>query len=188
MVSIPVKTLAVEANGSVTDVSNYTSCRSTEEDVLKVSLSNYRLSVVLGLNRHCSHFHPLCGFHSLHLICKFVGFFLLYYSKWQMNSSFLLCQLCNFPVGFCQYLLQLRYDFSADLPYSALMPPYKIILTNVKLGSTVIKYSLCTQSVKHAQIIYNPLVFKQTKTAFIFYLKKTLMQQLFLSYLTPVWI
>ncbi|XP_059214266.1 transmembrane protein 132D [Centropristis striata] len=37
MVSVPVKTLAVEADGSVTDVTNYTSCRSTEEDVLKVS-------------------------------------------------------------------------------------------------------------------------------------------------------
>ncbi|XP_023259167.1 transmembrane protein 132D-like isoform X1 [Seriola lalandi dorsalis] len=37
MVSVPVKTLAVEANGSVTDVTNYTSCRSTEEDALKVS-------------------------------------------------------------------------------------------------------------------------------------------------------
>lgn len=36
MVSVPVKTLAVEADGSVTDVTNYTSCRSTEEDVLKV--------------------------------------------------------------------------------------------------------------------------------------------------------
>ncbi|XP_076614790.1 transmembrane protein 132D [Chaetodon auriga] len=37
MVSVPVKTLAVEADGSVTDVTNYTSCRSTEEDALKVS-------------------------------------------------------------------------------------------------------------------------------------------------------
>ncbi|XP_045923753.1 transmembrane protein 132C isoform X2 [Micropterus dolomieu] len=37
MVSVPVKTLAVEADGSVTDVTNYTSCRSTDEDVLKVS-------------------------------------------------------------------------------------------------------------------------------------------------------
>lgn len=36
MVSVPVKTLAVEADGSVTDVTNYTSCRSTEEEVLKV--------------------------------------------------------------------------------------------------------------------------------------------------------
>ncbi|XP_054468515.1 transmembrane protein 132D [Anoplopoma fimbria] len=36
-VSVPVKTLAVEADGSVTDVTNYTSCRSTQEDVLKVS-------------------------------------------------------------------------------------------------------------------------------------------------------
>ncbi|XP_069562705.1 transmembrane protein 132D [Brachyistius frenatus] len=36
-VLVPVKTLAVEANGSVTDVTNHTSCRSTEEDVLKVS-------------------------------------------------------------------------------------------------------------------------------------------------------
>ncbi|KAM7369151.1 hypothetical protein PAMP_013444 [Pampus punctatissimus] len=37
IVSVPMKTLAVEADGSVTDVTNYTSCRSTEEDVLKVS-------------------------------------------------------------------------------------------------------------------------------------------------------
>ncbi|XP_041667486.1 transmembrane protein 132D-like [Cheilinus undulatus] len=37
MVSVPVKTLAVEADGSVTDVSNYTTCKSTEEDVLQVS-------------------------------------------------------------------------------------------------------------------------------------------------------
>uniref|UniRef100_UPI0037E7B281 transmembrane protein 132D-like n=1 Tax=Semicossyphus pulcher TaxID=241346 RepID=UPI0037E7B281 len=37
MVSVPVRTLAVEADGSVTDVTNFTSCRSTEEDVLKVS-------------------------------------------------------------------------------------------------------------------------------------------------------
>uniref|UniRef100_A0A671TLI7 Uncharacterized protein n=1 Tax=Sparus aurata TaxID=8175 RepID=A0A671TLI7_SPAAU len=36
-VSVPVNTLAVEADGSVTDVTKYTSCRSTEEDVLKVS-------------------------------------------------------------------------------------------------------------------------------------------------------
>ncbi|XP_042365857.1 LOW QUALITY PROTEIN: transmembrane protein 132D [Plectropomus leopardus] len=36
-VSVPVKTLAVEADGTVTDVTNYTSCRSTEEDILKVS-------------------------------------------------------------------------------------------------------------------------------------------------------
>lgn len=38
MVSVPVKTLAVEADGSVTDVTNYTSCRSIEQDVLKVRL------------------------------------------------------------------------------------------------------------------------------------------------------
>ncbi|XP_047425005.1 transmembrane protein 132D isoform X2 [Mugil cephalus] len=37
MVSVPVKTLAVEANGSVTDVTSYTGCRSTDEDVVKVS-------------------------------------------------------------------------------------------------------------------------------------------------------
>lgn len=40
MVSVPVKTLAVEADGSVTDVTNYTNCRSAEEDVLKVSNHN----------------------------------------------------------------------------------------------------------------------------------------------------
>lgn len=37
MVAVPVRTLAVESDGSVTDVTNYTSCQSTEEDVLKVS-------------------------------------------------------------------------------------------------------------------------------------------------------
>lgn len=36
-VSVPVKTLAVEPDGSVTDVTNYTSCTSTQDDVLKVS-------------------------------------------------------------------------------------------------------------------------------------------------------
>ncbi|XP_053267752.1 transmembrane protein 132C [Pleuronectes platessa] len=36
-VSVPVKAMAVEADGSVTDVTNSTSCRSTQEDVLKVS-------------------------------------------------------------------------------------------------------------------------------------------------------
>ncbi|CDQ75959.1 unnamed protein product [Oncorhynchus mykiss] len=36
-VSVPVRTLAVEADGSVTDVTNYTNCRSTDENVLKVS-------------------------------------------------------------------------------------------------------------------------------------------------------
>lgn len=44
MVSVPVKTLAVEADGSVTDVTSYTSCRSTEEDVLKVSHGIHRLN------------------------------------------------------------------------------------------------------------------------------------------------
>lgn len=43
MVSVPVKTLAVEASGSVMDVTNYTSCRSTEEDVLKVRHENSRI-------------------------------------------------------------------------------------------------------------------------------------------------
>ncbi|XP_068191181.1 transmembrane protein 132D-like [Antennarius striatus] len=37
MVSVPVKVFAVGANNSVTDVSNYTSCKSTEEEVLKIS-------------------------------------------------------------------------------------------------------------------------------------------------------
>uniref|UniRef100_A0A4W5KH29 Si:dkey-1d7.3 n=1 Tax=Hucho hucho TaxID=62062 RepID=A0A4W5KH29_9TELE len=36
-VSSPVRTLAVEADGTVTDVTNYTNCRSTDENVLKVS-------------------------------------------------------------------------------------------------------------------------------------------------------
>lgn len=37
MVSVPVKTLAVEADGSVTDVTNYTSCKSTDDNILKVT-------------------------------------------------------------------------------------------------------------------------------------------------------
>ncbi|CDQ85844.1 unnamed protein product [Oncorhynchus mykiss] len=37
-VSAPVRTLAVEADGTVTDVTNYTNCRSTDENVLKVQL------------------------------------------------------------------------------------------------------------------------------------------------------
>ncbi|XP_034048801.1 transmembrane protein 132D [Thalassophryne amazonica] len=37
MVSVPVTTLAVEVDGSVTDVTNYTSCTSTDQDVVKVS-------------------------------------------------------------------------------------------------------------------------------------------------------
>ncbi|KAM4720273.1 transmembrane protein 132D-like [Anableps anableps] len=37
MVSVPLKTLAVEPNGTVTDVTNYTNCKSTEMDVIKVS-------------------------------------------------------------------------------------------------------------------------------------------------------
>ncbi|XP_067114803.1 transmembrane protein 132D [Osmerus mordax] len=37
MASVPVKILAVEAGGSVTDVTNYTSCATTQEDILKVS-------------------------------------------------------------------------------------------------------------------------------------------------------
>ncbi|XP_015254113.1 PREDICTED: transmembrane protein 132D-like [Cyprinodon variegatus] len=36
-VSVPVKTVAVEADGTVTDVTNSTNCRSTQADVLKVS-------------------------------------------------------------------------------------------------------------------------------------------------------
>ncbi|XP_061913016.1 transmembrane protein 132D-like [Entelurus aequoreus] len=37
MLKVAVKTLAVEANGSVSDVSSFVSCRSTDRDVLKVS-------------------------------------------------------------------------------------------------------------------------------------------------------
>lgn len=67
--------------------------------------------------------------------------------------------------GFCQYLVQ---DFLADLPFSALVPRHKIILTNVKLGTMVIKYSLCMQSVKYAQIIHNPLVLNTLKQLLYF--------------------
>lgn len=33
---MPVRTVAVEEDGAVTDVSDYTDCSSTDEDVLKV--------------------------------------------------------------------------------------------------------------------------------------------------------
>ncbi|KAJ8263232.1 hypothetical protein COCON_G00156890 [Conger conger] len=36
-VTVPVRTVAVEQDGSVTDVSDFTDCRSTDEDILKVS-------------------------------------------------------------------------------------------------------------------------------------------------------
>lgn len=38
-VVMPVRTVAVEEDGVVTDVSDYTDCSSTDEDVLKVSFS-----------------------------------------------------------------------------------------------------------------------------------------------------
>ncbi|KAI4899747.1 hypothetical protein NFI96_000964 [Prochilodus magdalenae] len=40
-VVVPVRTVAVEADGSVTDVSDFTDCSSTDEDVLKVRRSPY---------------------------------------------------------------------------------------------------------------------------------------------------
>lgn len=39
-VVMPVRTVAVEEDGVVTDVSDYTDCSSTNEDVLKVRLRN----------------------------------------------------------------------------------------------------------------------------------------------------
>ena len=35
-VAVPVRVMAVEADGSVSDITNATTCRSTEDDVLKV--------------------------------------------------------------------------------------------------------------------------------------------------------
>ena len=37
---MPVRTVAVEEDGVVTDVSDYTDCSSTDEDVLKVGFSS----------------------------------------------------------------------------------------------------------------------------------------------------
>lgn len=47
-VLVPVKTLAVEADGSVIDVTNYTNCRSTDEDVLRVRHYHHKFNQ-LGL-------------------------------------------------------------------------------------------------------------------------------------------
>ena len=49
-VVMPVRTVAVEEDGAVTDVSDYTDCSSSDEDVLKVGFSVgppgvYRLSL-----------------------------------------------------------------------------------------------------------------------------------------------
>lgn len=42
LVKVPLQVLAVEADGSVTDVTNSTSCRSSEEAVLKVGRLHYK--------------------------------------------------------------------------------------------------------------------------------------------------
>lgn len=52
-VSVPVQTLAVEADGSVTDVTNFTSCRSTEEGVLQVSV-HFRVCLLSSVFSPCS--------------------------------------------------------------------------------------------------------------------------------------
>lgn len=44
-VVLPVRTVAVEEDGVVTDVSDYTDCSSTNEDVLKVRLINIFLFI-----------------------------------------------------------------------------------------------------------------------------------------------
>lgn len=48
-VVMPVRTVAVEEDGVVTDVSDYTDCSSTNEDVLKVGLRNVLLCVYASL-------------------------------------------------------------------------------------------------------------------------------------------
>lgn len=61
LVKVPLQVLAVEADGSVTDVTNSTSCRSSEEDVLKVGQLHHKeleeergATVPLELMFHCS--------------------------------------------------------------------------------------------------------------------------------------
>lgn len=44
-VVMPVRTVAVEEDGVVTDVSDYTDCSSTNEDVLKVRVINIFLFI-----------------------------------------------------------------------------------------------------------------------------------------------
>lgn len=45
-VVMPVRTVAVEEDGVVTDVSDYTDCGSTDEDVLKVGFSLFYTYIV----------------------------------------------------------------------------------------------------------------------------------------------
>lgn len=48
-VVMPVRTVAVEEDGVVTDVSDYTDCSSTNEDVLKVGLRNILICIYTSL-------------------------------------------------------------------------------------------------------------------------------------------
>lgn len=52
-VVMPVRTVAVEEDGAVTDVSDYTDCSSTDEDVLKVSGSLLHIIGFLSLHHRC---------------------------------------------------------------------------------------------------------------------------------------
>lgn len=45
-VVMPVRTVAVEEDGVITDVSDYTDCSSTDEDVLKVGFSSAKCSML----------------------------------------------------------------------------------------------------------------------------------------------
>lgn len=45
-VVMPVRTVAVEEDGVITDVSDYTDCSSTDEDVLKVGFSFAKCSML----------------------------------------------------------------------------------------------------------------------------------------------
>lgn len=46
-VVMPVRTVAVEEDGVVTDVSDYTDCSSTNEDVLKVGWRNIFIHIIV---------------------------------------------------------------------------------------------------------------------------------------------
>lgn len=54
-VTVAVRTIAVEQDGSVTDVSEFADCSSTDEDVLKVQSCYSAFDFTLSQLRYSSH-------------------------------------------------------------------------------------------------------------------------------------
>lgn len=119
-VLMPVRTVAVEENGEVTDVSDYTDCSSTDEDILKVGallclipsrsndalLNLFLLCLVLFFSMYCN-----LGLHLFFLNGQFQqGQGKVYVGCWcqslQLKSSSKLSHLSepiSWPVSYMYY-------------------------------------------------------------------------------------